>query len=418
MDSEINNDVNNSTNFIDSIVNEFKNMDYKDVIYLIVLIILSGVVIILPKKIKHNGYDILRIFRTLGVRLIMFIGIIACGLKYDIFITSILGIMCFILTWICYGIGNNINTNNIINTTDKFHQLMNILIENNEDDENNIKDKNIKHKMKKQINKSNISINNDEDSDDEKSNESYDKVKTKQSPILNILSQGVLPSINKNNIKNISKKIKRLSNIMYSDNNTNDNEEETQPLLRKSNLYTNNLLSINNNDNNKLTENNKKESNNNLSDNTINNDINDINNIIENNDNLKYIKNKINNTNNDISLNISKKISDYNKINKNKHKKLINNKKLILNKMKDLGIENFNEFNDDLYDYNLSDNEIINSSSSDDEKENYNKKKSNLRKSDTFLNETLKPYFIKYMLDECNKNNNNEKFINYIKNKL
>lgn len=404
IDSENNNE---SNNFIDSIVNEFKNMDYKDVIYFICLIILAGIVIILPTKIKHNGYDILRIFRTLGVRILIFIGIITSGFYYNLVITSIISILCLLLMWISYGIGNNEITHNIINTSEKFKQLMDILIENNE---NNNQNQNQNNNNSNNININNIDINNN-DNEDNKS-------------IIDILP---ISSNKKNKIKSIGNKINRLSNIMYSDDendnfNKNRNSfilDEKQPLLSNG-LFTS-FASLSNDKNKNINDYSPNNESFNSS-NNFNNNINDVEEILKNNNKLKRkLTNNIDEDNENISLNVSKKISDYNKINHKYQSMLINNeknRKKILNKLKKFGINNNNNDIDDFYNDNydfdnkkenlpptLSDNDILTTSSSDNEKDN--DKIFNLRKSDTFDNE-LSPDFMKLIIDECNKNNNSK----------
>ena len=464
-----------TNNFIDSLVDEFKNMDYKDVIYLICLIILAGIVIILPKKVKHNGYDVLRIFRTLGVRIIMFIGIIACGLQYDIFITSIIGILSLLLMWISYGIGNNIKTNQIINTSDKFKQLMDILIENNDNDDNNEKSINSSNKqifnsfINKNINNDNIDINNN---DNIKNNNDKDNDNDNNS-ILNLIPS-ITSFANKNKIKNLSKKINRLSNIMYSDNEINDNFiddlqlNEKEPLLKNNkklfkDKYTN-FIQQNNNYNNNQTFNKSTgrrfsppssldfvddSINSSI---TINKDLNEIDKLLENNNKFKHLHNKIINSNEEdnkeISLNVSKKISDYNKINKNKFSSLLTNNKKLLNNINKFGIfysdndeeDNYyisppirtsiksrfnnNEFFDkfkSLSDEENIDNKNINSPILKNNEwvddglndNNYNNNRNNFRKSDTFLENELKDSFLNLLIDKCN---NNDKLKNFIKN--
>lgn len=399
IDSENNNE---SNNFIDSIVNEFKNMDYKDVIYFICLILLAGVVIILPTKVKHNGYDILRIFRTLGVRILIFIGIITSGFYYNLVITSIISILCLLLMWISYGIGNNEITHNVINTSEKFKQLMDILIENNENNNQNQNNNN---------NSNNININNiDINNNDNENNKS----------IIDILP---ITSNKKNKIKSIGNKINRLSNIMYSDD---ENDKfilnEKQPLLSNG-LFTSFASLSNDKNKNKNINDNSPNNESFNSSNNFNNNINDIKEILKNNNKLKHkLSNNIDEDNENISLNVSKKISDYNKINHKCQSMLINNeknRKKILNKLKKFGINN-NHNIDDFYNDNsdsdfdnkkenlpptLSDNDILTTSSSDNEKDN--DKIFNLRKSDTFDNE-LSPDFMKLIIDECNKNNNSK----------
>lgn len=407
IDSENNNE---SNNFIDSIVNEFKNMDYKDVIYFICLILLAGVVIILPTKVKHNGYDILRIFRTLGVRILIFIGIITSGFYYNLVITSIISILCLLLMWISYGIGNNEMTHNVINTSEKFKQLMDILIENNENNNQNQNNNNNSNN----ININNIDINNN-DNEDNKS-------------IIDILP---ISSNKKNKIKSIGNKINRLSNIMYSDDeNDNFNTgtkargsfilDEKQPLLSNG-LFTS-FASLSNDKNKNINDYSPNNESFNSS-NNFNNNINDVEEILKNNNKLKRkLTNNIDEDNENITLNVSKKISDYNKINHKCQSMLINNeknRKKILNKLKKFGINN-NHNIDDFYNDNsdsdfdnkkenlpptLSDNDILTTSSSDNEKDN--DKIFNLRKSDTFDNE-LSPDFMKLIIDECNKNNNSK----------
>ena len=409
-DNNIDSDNNNeSINFIDSIENVFKNMDYKDVIYFICLIILAGVVIILPTRIRHNGYDILRIFRTLGVRILIFVGIITSGFYYNLVITSIISILCLLLMWISYGIGDNEMTHNIINTSEKFKQLMDILIENNENNNQNQNNNN------NSDNSNNININNiDINNNDNKDNKS----------IIDILP---ISSNKKNKIKSISKKINRLSNVMYSDDendnfNKNRNSfilDEKQPLLSNG-LFTS-FASLSNDKNKNINDYSPNNESFNSS-NNFNNNINDVKEILKNNNKLKHkLFNNIDEDNENISLNVSKKISDYNKINHKCQSMLINNeknRKKILNKLKKFGINNNNHNIDDFYNDNydfddkkenlpptLSDNDILTTSSSDNEKDN--DKIFNLRKSDTFDNE-LSPDFMKLIIDECNKNNNSK----------
>ena len=414
-------DSNESNNFIDSIINEFKNMDYKDVIYFICLIILAGVVIILPTRIKHNGYDVLRIFRALGVRILIFIGVITSGFYYNLVVTSIISILCLLLMWISYGIGNNETTHNIINTSEKFKQLMDILIENNDNNDinNDIKNKNNnKNNNSNNININNIDINNNDNNDNDNNNDD-------NKSIIDILP---ISKNKKNKIKSIGNKINRLSTIMYSDDEDNYFNkkrnsfilDEKQPLLSNG-LFTS-FASLSNDKNKNINDyspNNESFT----SSNNFNNNINDVEEILKNNNKLKRkISNNIDEDNENITLNVSKKISDYNKINHKCQSMLINNeknRKKILNKLKKFGIDNNDNNNniDDFYNDNsdfdnekenlstLSDNDILTTSSSDNEKDN--DKTLNLRKSDTFDNE-LSPDFMKLIIDECNKNNNSK----------